>query len=106
MMHTVDDWSLPGYTTVRELGRGGFGRVVLARHEESGTLVAGKYLTVPDETFRTEFRGEAEILRGLRAPHVVRLHAYAETPRGAAIVMEAIDGVSLRDLLREHGALE
>jgi predicted Ser/Thr protein kinase len=106
MMHAVDDWSLPGYVTLRELGRGGFGRVVLARHEAAGTLVAIKYLTVPDETFRTEFRDEAEILRGLRDPHVVRLYEYAETPHGSAIVMEAIDGVSLRDLLREHGVLE
>lgn len=105
-MHAVEDWSLPGYVTVRELGRGGFARVVLARHEASGTLVAVKYLTVPDERFRTEFRDEAEILRELRDPHVVRLHEYAETPQGAAIVMEAIDGVSLCDLLREHGTLE
>jgi Protein kinase domain len=101
----VDDWSLPGYTTVKELGRGGFGRVVLARHEESGTHVAVKYLTVPDDAFRTEFRAEAGILRGLADPHVVRLFDYVETPQGSAIVMEAIDGVSLRALLGEHGRL-
>jgi hypothetical protein len=102
----VDEWSLPGYTTLRELGRGGFGRVVLARHDGSGTLVAVKYLTVPDERFRTEFRAEAQVLRGLDSAYVVRLFAYVEEPQGAAIVMEAVDGVSLRTLLSEHGALE
>ena len=102
----MDDWSLPGYETLRELGRGGFGRVVLARHEASGTHVAVKYLTVPDDAFRTEFRAEAGILRGLADPHVVRLFDYVEMPQGSAIVMEAIDGVSLRDLLREHERLE
>ena len=102
----MDDWSLPGYETLRELGRGGFGRVVLARHEASGTHVAVKYLTVPDDGFRTEFRAEAGILRGLADPHVVRLFDYVEMPQGSAIVMEAIDGVSLRDLLREHERLE
>jgi serine/threonine-protein kinase len=102
----VDEWSLPGYTTLQELGRGGFGRVVLARHEGSGTHVAVKYLTVPDGAFRTDFRAEAEVLRGLNDPHVVRLFDYVEAPQGAAIVMEAIDGVSLRALLGEHGRLD
>ena len=79
---------------------------MLARHEGSGRLVAVKYLTVEDERFRAEFRAEAEILRGLEDPHVVRLYAYAETPQGAAIVMEAIDGVSLRAVLKEYERLE
>lgn len=35
----VAGWSVPGYTGVKALGSGGFGDVVLARHEESGTLV-------------------------------------------------------------------
>ncbi|GAA4616421.1 hypothetical protein GCM10023195_73030 [Actinoallomurus liliacearum] len=102
----MDEWSLPGYVTLRELGRGGFGRVVLARHQASGTHVAVKYLTVPDERFRTEFREEARMLRGLDDPYVVRLFEYVEQPQGAAIVMEAIDGVPLRALLDEHGPLE
>jgi Protein kinase domain len=102
----VDEWSLPGYTALRELGRGGFGRVVLARHDASGTLVAVKYLTAQDERFRTEFRAEAQVLRGLESTYVVRLFAYVEEPQGAAIVMEAVDGVSLRTLLSERGALE
>ncbi len=101
----MDDWSLSGYTTLRELGRGGFGRVVLARHDESGIHVAIKYLTSADETFRAEFRAEAATLMELDHPHVVRLFEYVAEPRGAAIVMEAIDGVSLRALLDEHGAL-
>ena len=103
---SVGEWSLPGYITLQELGRGGFGRVVLARHEGSGTHVAVKYLTVTDDGFRTEFRSEAQVLRGLNDPHVVRLFDYVEAPQGAAIVMEAIDGVSLRALLGDHGRLE
>ncbi len=38
------EWDVPGYTEVKVLGSGGFGDVVLARHEASGTLVAIKYL--------------------------------------------------------------
>ena len=36
----VAGWSVPGYTGLKALGSGGFGDVVLARHDESGTLVA------------------------------------------------------------------
>ena len=32
----VGGWDVPGYTGVKALGSGGFGEVVLARHEESG----------------------------------------------------------------------
>ena len=37
-------WSVPGYAEVKALGSGGFGDVVLARHDVSGTQVAIKYL--------------------------------------------------------------
>ncbi|GAA4631743.1 hypothetical protein GCM10023196_062340 [Actinoallomurus vinaceus] len=105
----MGDWALPGYTEVRELGEGGFGRVVLARHEASGTHVAVKYLTanlLSDQRFLTGFRAEAQILRHLDSPYVARLYDFVESPQGAAIVMEAVGGVSLRALLEEHGPFE
>ncbi|HLK74302.1 MAG TPA: protein kinase, partial [Streptosporangiaceae bacterium] len=92
-------WSIPGYTELRALGSGGFGDVVLARHEESGALVAVKYLhgeLLADPGFAAMFRGEAAVLASLDDPHVVRLYEYVESPAGAAIVMELIDGVSVR----------
>jgi serine/threonine-protein kinase len=41
---TAIEWNLPGYIELRELGAGGGGRMVLARHEDSGAQVAIKYL--------------------------------------------------------------
>ena len=58
-------WNVPGYTTMKALGSGGFGDVVLARHDKSGTLVAIKYLRpglLSDTRFATMFRGEAAVL--------------------------------------------
>lgn len=93
-------WEVPGYTTRRELGRGACGRVVEASHDASGGLVAVKYLThgAPDA-----FRAEAGLLTGIRSPHVTRLYEYVEHAEGAAIVMELVDGVALRALLRQEG---
>src|SRR5580693_8320022 len=90
------EWNVPGYTEVRTLGSGGFGDVVLARHDASGTLVAIKYLRrelLADAEFAGMFRGEASVLSTLDDPHVVRLYEYLESPSGAAIVMELVDGV-------------
>ena len=95
-------WLLPGYTHGRELGTGASGRVVLARHDATGTAVAIKYLNRAADG--ADLRGEAEVLAGLSSPHVTRLHEYVESARGCAIVMEPVDGVALRTLLREEGA--
>jgi hypothetical protein len=80
--------------------------VVLARHDESGTLVAIKYLrpeVLADAEFAGMFRAEARVLAALDDPNVVRLYEYVESPAGAAIVMELIEGVSLREILSQHG---
>ncbi|MET9341317.1 serine/threonine-protein kinase [Nonomuraea sp. NPDC003804] len=99
-------WSAPGYTEIRQLGAGGSGRVVLAVHDDTGVSVAVKYLS---ERVRHEpgalaaFRAEAEVLTTLVDPHIARMWEYIQEPDGAAIVMELVNGVSLRALLREHG---
>jgi serine/threonine protein kinase len=103
----MPEWKVPGYTELRALGSGGFGDVVLARHEESGTLVAIKYLhrdLLADPGFAAMFRGEAAVLASLDDPNVVRLHEYVEGPAGAAIVMELVDGCSVREILARQGA--
>jgi serine/threonine protein kinase len=103
----VAEWDVPGYTELKALGSGGFGDVVLARHNVSGTLVAIKYLRrdlLADPEFTAMFRGEAEVLAYLNDSNVVRLYEYVESPSGAAIVMELVDGVSLREILANQGA--
>jgi serine/threonine-protein kinase len=110
-VHTVayGDWNVPGYTEIRELGTGGSGRVMLASHDASGTMVAIKYLAddlTHDSSFVGDFRAEAEILNELDSPYVTRLYEYLETEGRAAIVMELVDGVSMRSLIRETGPVE
>ncbi|MGW8600581.1 serine/threonine-protein kinase [Streptomyces sp. NPDC055893] len=100
-------WVVPGYTEARELGAGASGRVVLATHEETGLPVAVKYLSErfrSDESFVRGFRSEARLLGALDSPHVVGLYEYVEAPRGAAIVMELVDGVALRALIAREGS--
>ncbi|MFI6323505.1 serine/threonine-protein kinase [Nonomuraea sp. NPDC050556] len=100
------DWSAPGYTEIRQLGTGGSGRVVLAVHDETGVKVAIKYLSEElrrDPAALTRFQTEARLLVSLQDPNIARMWEYVQEPRGAAIVMELVNGVSLRALLREAG---
>src|SRR5580692_5543354 len=101
------DWDVPGYAELKALGSGGFGEVVLARHQVSGTLVAIKYLRralLDDAEWAQMFRAEARVLASLDDRNVVRLYEYVESTAGAGIVMELVEGVSLREILSRQGA--
>ncbi|HEX2313825.1 MAG TPA: serine/threonine-protein kinase, partial [Thermomonospora sp.] len=101
----MDGWRVAGHTEIRELGAGAHGRVVLARHDASGTPVAIKYLAYEDPAALDRLRAEARMLARVADPHVVRLYRFVTAEQGAALVMEAVDGVSLRAILDRQGAL-
>ncbi|MFL5910844.1 MAG: serine/threonine-protein kinase, partial [Gaiellaceae bacterium] len=101
------DWTVPGYRHVRTLGEGASGRVLLAIHERTGTPAAIKYLSEQlrsDETFLSRFRAEARLMSELDAPDIVRFYEYAEAPGSAALVMELVDGVTLKEIIKSEGA--
>lgn len=108
-MPDAGSWSVPGYTLVRPLGGGETGNVVLATHDASGRSVAIKYLSarlLGRAEFVERFRGEARALAGLTDPNVARLLEYVEAPpAGAAIVMEPVDGITLRRVLDTRGSM-
>ena len=102
----MSGWTVPGYTELKVLGVGGFGAVVMARHDVTGTPVAIKFLRpalLGDPEFAELFRDEAVLLGAVDSPYVVRLYEYVESPDGAAIVMELVDGVSLSEIVTRHG---
>jgi hypothetical protein len=93
---------------VRELGRGTSGRVFQAVDDITGTEVAVKYLSdrlLGDNTFITRFREESRRLSHLEDPNLVDFYEYVESPTDgrAAIIIELVDGVSLRRVLATQG---
>ncbi|WP_214316695.1 serine/threonine-protein kinase [Nonomuraea sediminis] len=97
---------VPGYTEVRELGHGGTGRVMLAVRDSDGLPVAIKHISerlLQDEDFVERFRAEALVIKELDSPHTARLLEYVEGDGDAVIVMELVDGVTLRRLLEHEG---
>ncbi|REE95880.1 serine/threonine-protein kinase [Thermomonospora umbrina] len=100
-------WRLADYEEIKELGIGAHGRVVLARHPGSGAHVAIKYLirNDGDEEAVERLKQEAVMLARVPDPHVVRLYRFVSSDEGAAMVMEAVPGVSLKELLAGNGAM-
>ena len=91
------------------LGRGGMAEVRRARDLRLGRDVAIKQLRVDlatDPTFQARFRREAQAAAGLNHPNIVAVYDTGEEPDPAThvqvpyIVMELVDGHTLRDLLR------
>jgi eukaryotic-like serine/threonine-protein kinase len=92
------------------LGRGGMAEVRRAMDTRLGRQVAVKQLRTDlatDPTFQARFRREAQSAAGLNHPSIVSVYDTGEEvdPRTGVsipyIVMELVEGPTLRDLLRE-----
>jgi hypothetical protein len=95
---------IPGYELVERLGEGGMGEVFLARQLSLDREVAVKLVRrelLAEEWFLERLEREARLLARLRHPHLVTVHDFLRLPDGtAAVVMELVEGGSLRDRLR------
>jgi serine/threonine protein kinase/uncharacterized protein YecT (DUF1311 family) len=96
------------YELIRELGQRGVAAVYLAKHRDTGKLVAikailARYLDDPDALQR--FAREARTVVGLDHPNIVRTESIEQFgDRAIAIIMEYVAGGTVRDRLREYGA--
>ncbi len=96
------------YVLLSELGRGGMATVYRAHDEVLDRQVAVKILhphLADDHAFLDRFRREARAAAALSHPNVVAVHDWGETPEGAYLVLQLVEGPTLRQLLREHGQL-
>jgi eukaryotic-like serine/threonine-protein kinase len=102
----VAEWTVPGYSHVRELGRNGDGRTVLATHSATGMLVAIRYLADDlsrDEARLVDCRESARLAADLESANIAGLYEYVESGDGVAMVREYVDGASLRQVLPASG---
>ncbi len=96
------------YEIEREIGRGGYSVVYLARDRELGTGVAVKLLVPPPalaKLARERMRREAIAARGLAHPNIVGLHDFLEDGPWSYLVMEYVDGPDLRERVDTRGPL-
>jgi serine/threonine protein kinase len=87
------------------LGRGGMGMVYKARQPKLNRLVALKILAPEkgaDPKFAERFLREAQALARLSHPNIVTVHDFGEADGLYYLLMEYVDGVTLRQLLHGH----
>ncbi len=91
------------------IGQGGMADVFLGRDVRLGRTVAVKVLRADlarEPSFHGRFRREAQAAAALNAPHVVSVFDTGEDSSGVPyIVMEYVEGRTLRDVLRTEGRL-
>src|SRR5580698_922340 len=98
----------PQLEILEHLGQGGMGVVYKARQRHLNRLVAVKILppSIGDEpAFAERFMREAQALAQLNHPNIVQVYDFGRTDEFFYFIMEFVDGVNLRALIR-NGHLE
>ncbi len=105
--HTLTGTLFAGrYRITRKLGGGGMADVYLAEDQELGRRVAIKILHsryANDEQFVERFRREATHAAGLSHPNIVSIFDRGEADGSYFIVMECVEGRTLKELIRSRG---
>jgi len=95
----------PQFEIAELLGRGGMGAVYKARQPILDRWVALKVLP-PESTsragFTERFNREARALARLNHPNIVAVHEFGQAAGMPFFVMEYVEGVTLRQLVRER----
>lgn len=97
--------NIDGIEIATSLGRGGMGEVYLGRQVRLDREVAVKVLArelARDPLFIERLEREARVMAQLRHPNIVTVHDFHRAGDTAAIVMELVEGGTLREKLRDH----
>ena len=96
------------YEILEIIGTGGMAVVYKARCHRLNRLVAIKILKDEfsrDEEFRRRFQAEGEAVAMLSHPNIVQIYDVSTSDSANFIVMELIDGISLKQYMEKKGVL-
>ena len=96
------------YEILEVIGTGGMAVVYKARCHRLNRLVAIKILKddfLEDEDFRRRFHSESQAVAMLSHPNIVAVYDVSTSPEADYIVMELIEGISLKQYMEMKGVL-
>ncbi len=96
----------PELEILEPIGYGGMGCVYKARQKHLDRVVALKILPAElsqDPAFAERFAREARMLAKLSHPNIVTIHDFGQAQEFSYLVMEYVDGMNLREVLRTGG---
>lgn len=96
------------YQLLEKIGKGGTAQVykgkdILLRRPVAVKILRERYVDDPD--FRDRFRQEAQSLARLLHPNIVNVYDYDTDEDVNYIVMEYVEGPTLKEFIHTHGAL-
>jgi serine/threonine protein kinase len=100
------------YEITSELAQGGMGAVYRGRHVNLPREVVVKSILLSSfppsarEHLKARFVREAYIQSQFDHPNIVRVYEFFTTDENYYLVMEFVDGMSLRDLVKRRGAID
>ena len=106
------DKLIGNYRITGELAQGGMGAVYRGRHQNLPREVVVKSILLSSfppsaqEHLKARFVREAYVQSQLDHPNIVRVFEFFTTEENYYLVMEFIDGMSLRELIKRRGALD
>jgi serine/threonine protein kinase len=108
-LETFEPPAIPGFRLDRLIGEGGFGQVWSASRDSDSVHVAIKVLhleLVRSIDALTRFQRELDAIQRLQHPNVISAIDHGTLTDGRPyLVLEYIEGPSLRDVIHERGAL-
>jgi serine/threonine-protein kinase len=106
------DKLIGNYRITAELAQGGMGAVYRGRHQNLPREVVVKSILLasfPPKAqahLKARFVREAYVQSQLDHPNIVRVYEFFTTEENYYLVMEFVDGMSLRELIERRGALD
>ena len=97
-----DGLFLDNYDVIKELGKGGYGKVYEVKNKTTGDIRACKHLSKLSINNLEKFEREINILINTDHPNIIRIFEIYESQRSLYIVMEECKGGEIFDRIIEH----
>ena len=90
------------YDVVKQLGKGGYGKVYEVKNKKTGEIRACKHLSKLNVKDLEKFRREIEIMKKMDHPNIIKIYEVFESERSLYIIMEECKGGEIFDRIIEH----
>ena len=98
----LDGVFLDNYDVIRQLGKGGYGKVYEVKNKKTGEIRACKHLSKLNIKNLEKFEREINILIKTDHPHIIKLYEIFESQRSLYLIMEECKGGEVFDKIIEH----
>ena len=98
----LDGQFLDNYEVIRQLGKGGYGKVYEVKNKKTGEIRACKHLSKLSIKNLPKFELEINILIKADLPNIIKLYEIFESKRSLYLVMEECKGGEVFDRIIDH----